>query len=82
MNFVLSLGGCHVAELLAMTAFVKFDDKQMIKQQKLQEIGLTVLRFRDNDVMKNMESVIVAIEEFMLDFEKHTANSSQEGNTL
>ena len=65
-----------------MTAFVKFDDKQMIKQQKLQEIGLTVLRFRDNDVMKNMESVIVAIEEFMLDFEKHTANSSQEGNTL
>ena len=57
-------------------------DKDLKKQQKLQEIGLTVLRFSDNDVLNNIESVIMAIEEYMLNFEKHTPNPSQKGNLL
>ncbi len=86
LNFIADFY-CHdLALVIELDGYThQFEDvfnEDLIKQQKLQEIGLTVLRFRDNDVMKNMESVIVAIEEFMLDFEKHTPNPSQEGNTL
>jgi very-short-patch-repair endonuclease len=61
----------------------QFDDvyyKDIKKQQELEGVGLTVLRFNDEDVMNNLESVIMEIEKYINKFEKHTPNPSQEGN--
>jgi very-short-patch-repair endonuclease len=63
----------------------QFEDtynKDMRKQEDLEEVGLTVLRFNDNNVMNNLESVIMIIEQYILKFEGHTPNPSQEGNIL
>ena len=50
--------------------FEQVYDKDMSKQKALEKIGLSVLRFADNDVMKNLDGVIYTIEEYVLEFEK------------
>jgi hypothetical protein len=37
-------------------------EKDMIRQQKLESLGLTVLRFNDLDVKRDMGNVLMAIE--------------------
>ena len=54
--------------------------KDEIKQRELEKIGLTVLRFEDDEVMKDMNNVLRRLEEYVSVFEKHTPNPSQEGN--
>ncbi|PCJ26603.1 MAG: DNA methylase [Flavobacteriales bacterium] len=54
--------------------------KDELKQKELEEIGLTVLRFDDNEVMKDINNVLRTLEGYIDDFEKHTPNPSQEGN--
>lgn len=43
------------------------DDK---KDLYLNSIGITVLRFNDNEIMNDMNNVLRGIESFILDFEK------------
>jgi len=56
-------------------------NKDVKKDKKLNEIGITVLRFSDYQVLKEMDNVLRAIEWFIIEFEKkHTPSPSQEGN--
>ena len=43
-------------------------------------LGITVLRFSDDEVLKDMENVLRAIEFYIFEYEKHTSNPSQEGS--
>ena len=56
--------------------FKEVVDKDKLKDEKLRELGITVMRFRDEDVMKNIDGVLRAIRGFIEDFEekqkKHT----------
>ena len=45
-------------------------DKDKLKQETLQEMGITVLRFCDEDVMKSIEEVLGVIRNFIRDFEE------------
>jgi very-short-patch-repair endonuclease len=53
--------------------------KDVIKEKRMNELGITVLRFTDEQVIKDMENVLRAIEHYIFEFEKHTPNPSQEG---
>jgi very-short-patch-repair endonuclease len=46
----------------------------------MNEFGIVVLRFSDEQVQKDMENVLRAIEHYITEFEKHTPNPSQEGS--
>lgn len=50
--------------------FEDIANRDKLKQEKLQELGITVLRFCDDDVMKNIEGVIGVIQNFIRNFEK------------
>ena len=54
--------------------------KDVIKEERMKEFGITVLRFTDEQVIKDMENVLRAIEHYIFEFEKHTPNPSQEGS--
>ncbi|MCF6214060.1 MAG: endonuclease domain-containing protein [Flavobacteriaceae bacterium] len=56
-------------------------NKDVKKEASLKKIGITILRFSDYQVLRDMENVLRAIEYFIYEFEKgHTPNPSQEGN--
>ena len=59
--------------------FEEIAEKDTSKQARLKELGITVLRFCDEDVMKNMDGVLHVIRCFIEDYEKrneHTPNPS------
>ena len=60
--------------------FLEVYDKDIIKEKKMNEFGISVLRFSDNEVLKDMENVIRAIEFYIVEYEKHTPSPSQEGS--
>ena len=60
--------------------FLEVYNKDTIKEKRLNALGIEVLRFSDEEVLKDMENVLRAIEFFVLEFEKHTPSPSQEGN--
>ena len=60
--------------------FEEVVDKDELKQEELEKVGLTVLRFDDNEVMKDINNVLRILEGYIVNFEKHTPNPSQEGN--
>ena len=45
-------------------------NKDRMKEKRMNELGITILRFSDFEVLKDMENVIRAIEFFILEFEK------------
>ena len=51
-------------------SFDKVIEKDEIKEQRLKELGITVMRFCDEDVMKNMDGVLQVIRCFIEDYEK------------
>jgi very-short-patch-repair endonuclease len=59
--------------------FEEVFEKDEVKAQKLRELGITVLRFTDDDVMNNFDNVLRSIQEFILCFEEkqklHTPQS-------
>jgi len=62
--------------------FLHVYEKDSKKIQKMNELGISVLRFSDVQVIKDMENVLRAIEHFINEFENlHTPNPSLEGNT-
>ena len=60
--------------------FLEVYNKDTIKEKRMMELGITVLRFSDEQVLRDMENVIRAIEFFIVDQDKHTPNPSQEGS--
>ncbi len=47
-------------------------DKDIIKTQKLNQLGISLLRFTDNEVLKDTFNVLLAIENFIADFEENS----------
>ncbi len=45
-------------------------DRDKLKQEKIQELGITILRFCDEAVMKNIGGVIEVIRNYVRDFEE------------
>jgi very-short-patch-repair endonuclease len=45
--------------------FEEVADRDELKEQRLNEIGIRVLRFKDEDVMDNIEGVIAEIKEWI-----------------
>jgi very-short-patch-repair endonuclease len=45
-------------------------NKDLIKEKRMNELGITILRFSDFEVLRDMENVIRAIEFYILEFEK------------
>ena len=45
-------------------------EKDTKKTKKMNSLGITVLRFSDYQVLKEMENVLRAIEQFIIDFER------------
>ena len=57
--------------------FEEVYDKDIRKEKHLNELGITVLRFEDNEVMKEIENVLRTIEYYIDVFEeRHTPNPS------
>ena len=56
--------------------FLEVYNKDTIKEKRMNVLGITVLRFSDEQVLKDMENVIRAIEFYIFEYEKHTPNPS------
>ncbi|WP_258099063.1 endonuclease domain-containing protein [Marinoscillum pacificum] len=74
LNFIADFF-CHelklVIELDGYThQFEEVIAKDKIKQDELESLGLTVLRFTDEDVMKDINNVLRTIEIYIEEFEK------------
>jgi very-short-patch-repair endonuclease len=50
--------------------FEEIVEKDILKQERVKEFGIKVLRFCDEDVMKNMEGVLQTIKCFIEDYER------------
>ena len=62
--------------------FLEVYNKDVIKEAKMNEFGINIFRFSDYQVMKDMENVIRAIEQYIEEYEEHTPNPSQEGRSF
>ena len=60
--------------------FLEVFNKDGIKEKRMNELGISVLRFSDFQVLNDMENVLRAIEFYIEEYEKHTPNPSQEGS--
>jgi len=60
--------------------FLEVYNRDGIKEKRMNELGITVLRFSDDEVLNEMENVLRAIEFYIFEYEKHTPNPSQEGS--
>ncbi len=45
-------------------------NKDIVKEKRINELGITILRFSDFEVLRDMENVIRAIEFYILEFKK------------
>jgi very-short-patch-repair endonuclease len=52
--------------------------KDRVKERRMADFGITILRFTDDQVMANMDFVLATIRDWVT---SHTPNPSQEGNT-
>ncbi|BBO18237.1 DNA methylase [Candidatus Brocadia pituitae] len=55
--------------------FEKIAEKDAVKQGKLKELEITVLRFCDEDVMKNTDGVLQVIRRFIENYEKQNLHT-------
>ena len=60
--------------------FLEVYNKDTVKEKRMNQLGITVLRFTDEQVLKDMENVLRAIEFYIIEYEKHTPSPSQEGS--
>ena len=45
-------------------------NKDIVKEKRMNELRITILRFSDFEILRDMENVIRAIEFYILEFEK------------
>jgi very-short-patch-repair endonuclease len=50
--------------------FEEVFEKDQKKEQRLKELGVTILRFNDSQVLSDIQNVLKVIEQFILDYEK------------
>ena len=55
-------------------------NKDVKKEGVMNMIGIHILRFSDEQVLKDTDNVIRAIEWYIANFEEHTPDPSQEGS--
>ncbi|MEZ4970872.1 MAG: DUF559 domain-containing protein [Flavobacteriaceae bacterium] len=48
---------------------VEVYNKDVIKEGKMNSLGITILRFTDNQILRDMENVLRAIEGYIRDYE-------------
>jgi very-short-patch-repair endonuclease len=60
--------------------FLEVYNKDTVKEKRMNQLGITVLRFTDEQVLKDMENVLRAIEYYIIEYEKHTPSPSLEGS--
>ncbi len=60
--------------------FLEVYNKDTVKEKRMNQLGITVLRFTNEQVLKDMENVLRAIEFYIIEYEKHTPSPSQEGS--
>ena len=60
--------------------FLEVYNKDGLKEKRMNELGIAVLRFSDDEVLNEMENVLRAIEYYIFEYERHTPNPSQEGS--
>jgi very-short-patch-repair endonuclease len=54
--------------------FLEVYEKDCHKEKRMNSFGITILRFSDEQVLRDMENVIRAIEFYIYEYEKHTPN--------
>jgi very-short-patch-repair endonuclease len=60
-----------VIELDGIThQFEDVQEKDKIKQEKLESLGLKVLRFEDEEVINDIDNVLRVVEKYIFEFEK------------
>ncbi|MFE3846717.1 endonuclease domain-containing protein [Flavobacterium sp. LB3P45] len=83
-NFILDFFCCELMLGIEVDGcsheFLEVYSKDCIKEKRMNEFGITILRFSDEQVLKDMENVLRAIEFYIYEYEKHTPYPSQEGN--
>ena len=52
--------------------FLEVYENDREKDKRFEELGLSVLRFSDDQVLNDMENVLRELEEYVINFEKHT----------
>ncbi|MFE3846699.1 hypothetical protein ACFX5D_01795 [Flavobacterium sp. LB3P45] len=60
--------------------FLDIQEKDTIKEKRMNELRISVLPFSDYKVLKDTENVIRVVAFYISEYEKHTPNPSQEGN--
>ena len=55
-------------------------NKDVKKEGVMNMLGIHILRFSDEQVLKDTDNVIRAIEWYIVNFEEHTPDPSQEGS--
>jgi very-short-patch-repair endonuclease len=50
--------------------------KDLRKEERLRELGITTLRFTDEEVMQDIDNVLRTLEHFILAFEEGNGNNS------
>ena len=55
--------------------FEEVVERDVEKQEELEKIGLTVLRFADVEVMHDINNVLRTIENYILDFEEREGDT-------
>ena len=60
--------------------FLEVYNKDTVKEKRMNQLGITVLRFTDEQVLKDMENVLRAIEFYIIEYDKHTPSPSQVGS--
>ena len=53
--------------------------KDQIKEERLREMGITTLRFTDEEVMQDIDNVLHTLEHFILAFEEGNSNDLPQG---
>ncbi|UGU15330.1 endonuclease domain-containing protein [Sinomicrobium kalidii] len=61
-------------------SIVEVYKKDIQKGQTMNKLGIHILRFTDEQVLKGTENVLRAIEAYIHEYEGHTPNPSQEGS--
>ncbi|MBF2708246.1 endonuclease domain-containing protein [Flavobacterium soyangense] len=83
-NYILDFFCCELMLAIEVDGyshqFLEVYNKDGIKEKRMNELGISVLRFSDDEVLNDMENVLRAIEFYIFEYEKHTPNPSQEGS--
>ena len=53
--------------------FDEVADNDVIKERRMNELGITIIRFSDREVMNNIANVLRAVEAYIYDWENRNS---------